>query len=756
MNDTTIPVGHKARCPSGQPILKAAALALLFSSAPAAIDAAHAQAREQDGVTWLDTITVVGTRTETSVQDNPASVTVVDQKEMEKKAPESIAEMLRDVPGVQVVDSSAPGMKRLSIRGESSRRVTILVDGQEITDHSTYGTPILVDPSNVERIEVVRGPSSVLHGAKAIGGVINIVTKRGADKPIQVELGGSYYSGTAGWQGWAAVSGTVDNFDYRFSGSLDDHGDRRVPEGRYTSTGRLDNTSFNNDDLSAHLGYTFGEEGNHYIALKAEQHRLSTESWTDPEYLVKNPELRHFNIDLPKRDLRKVGIYYDGKDLGPVVRNVHLDAYYQTVDRLFGNEVTTLVPPTPPMIPLGGEIAVRSTSDDRNVNWGGTAQVDLQFHPDHYTIVGLQYLTDDLSTAKMSERRSTVFIAPSQDKRTIDEASIHTVSAFAQNEWSFADDFKLTTGARYYHTRISHVLSLTGVNQPPGGPVEVAPTPTRSNSSDGRLVTSAGLTYTGLPDTTLRTLYSEGYITPTLLQLFTDTTAGSGTTTIGNPFLKPETSRNVEIGARYNADGLVLDAAAFYTRARNYITRTSCTSALGCAEADIRAGNHIQINADSATTYGIEIAAEYALPGTAFTPYVSGTWMRRKLELTENFGTWSTYNTNTPELSGRFGVRWEGEVAHHDTWADLFVRAAIGVDQTSWVSRRSPLTSEFVTDSLPGWATLNFAFGGSFGDDDKYSYAVSFNNILNKEYRSSLEEIPGVGRSIEASLRMKF
>ena len=43
-----------------------------------------------------------------------------------------------------------------------------------------------------------------------------------------------------------------------------------------------------------------------------------------------------------------------------------------------------------------------------------------------------------------------------------------------------------------------------------------------------------------------------------------------------------------------------------------------------------------------------------------------------------------------------------------------------------------------------------------FGDEDKYSYAVSFNNILNKEYRSSLEEIPGVGRSIEASLRMKF
>ena len=756
MNDRTILVSQKGRSPSSQTVLKAAAAALLISSAGVAIDAAHAPAHAQDGATFLDTIAVVGTRTETSVQDNPASVSVVDAAQMERRAPESIAEMLRDVPGVQVVDASAPGMKRLSIRGESSRRVTVLIDGQEVTDHSDYGTPILIDPSNVERIEVVRGPASVLHGAKAIGGVINIVTRRGAGKPVEAEMGGTYYSGTAGWQGWAAVSGTLDNFDYRFAGSLDDHGDRRVPEGRYTATGRLDGTAFSNDNLSAHLGYAFGEANNHYIALKAEQHRLSTESWTDPDYL--DATVTHFNIDLPKRDLRKVGLYYDGTDISDVVRKVHVDAYYQTVDRLFMNEVTTRVPPTPPMIPLGGNIAVRSTSDDRNVNYGGTAQLDLQFHPDHYTIVGLHYLADELATTKLSERRSNIVIAPSQDARTVDDASIHTVSAFAQNEWSFADDFKLTTGVRYYHTQISHDRSLSGRAQPPGGVVPVNPVATSPDSSEGRLVTSAGLTYTGIENTTLRALYSEGYITPTLLQLYTDTTAGSGTTTLGNPFLKSETSRNVEIGARYNAGDLVLDAAAFYTTAKNYITRTPCTAQLGCSAADVRAGNHINVNADAATTYGLELAAEYTVPGTAFTPYATGTWMRRKLELTETFGRWATYDTNTPLLSGRFGVRWEGEVANHDAWADLYVRAATGVDRTTWVARRAPLVSGFETESLPGWATLNFAFGGSFGgeDDDRFRYAVSFNNILDKEYRSSFEEIPGVGRSVEVSLRMKF
>ncbi|HRP77715.1 MAG TPA: TonB-dependent receptor plug domain-containing protein, partial [Aquamicrobium sp.] len=172
MNDTATLASQKGKNPSSQTILKAAALALLFSTAGIAIDAARTQAHAQDSATWLDTIAVVGTRTETSVQDNSASVAVVGEEEIARKSGESIADMLRDVPGVQVVDDSIPGMKRLSIRGESSRRVTILIDGQEITDHSNYGTPILVDPSNVERIEVVRGPASVLHGAKAIGGVV--------------------------------------------------------------------------------------------------------------------------------------------------------------------------------------------------------------------------------------------------------------------------------------------------------------------------------------------------------------------------------------------------------------------------------------------------------------------------------------------------------------------------------------------------------------------------------------------------------
>lgn len=684
-------------------------------------------AQAQDSTVWLDEITVIGTRTAVSVQDNPASVTVIDREQLERKAPESIAEMLRDVPGVEVVDSSAAGMKRLRIRGESSARVTILVDGQEITDHSTYGTPILIDPSRVERIDVVRGPASVLYGAKAIGGVINIITKRGSEKPVEVELGSTYYSGTKGWQGWAALSGTVNDLDYRISGSLEDHNDRKVAEGRYSSSGRLDGTSFDTDDLYLHLGYAFGAAKNHYIAFKAEQNRLATDSWTDPETLAY--PITDFRIELPQRDRRKIGAYYDGKDLGPVVRNVHVDAFYQTIEREFLNEVA--------MMPLPGRsVTVTSTSDDEIEDYGGTAQVDFQFHPDHYTVMGVHYLSDGLDAAKTSTTVTTGFgprpITTFSDG--VDQAFIRTASAFAQNEWSFAKDFKLATGARYYYVE-TELDYTTATNKTP------------ETNSDGHIVTSASLVYTGIQDTTLRFNYGEGYITPTLLQLFTDTAAGRGSITYGNSDLDAETSRSYEIGARYNAHGLAVDATGFYTTAEDYIATVRCGTGAPCPTGST-ASQYIYDNVDAATTYGIELMAEYTIPGTRFTPYANGAWMRRKLELVE----FDTFNSNTPELSGRFGVRHEAVVAGLNLWADLFVRAATGVKLSSW----NETTASVETDELPGWATLNFAFGGPLTADESATFAVSLNNLTNESYRASFDELPGIGRSVEVTARMKF
>lgn len=677
--------------------------------------------------TWLDTITVTGTRTETPVFDNPATISVVDQQTLEKQAPESIAAMLRDIPSLDVIDSSVPGMKRIRIRGESSHRVTILVDGQEITDHSDYGTPLLVDTANVERIDVIRGPASVLYGAKAIGGVINIITKRGSEKPVQLELGSSYYSGTHGAQGWMALSGTMGEFDYRISASADRHHDRIVPSGKYTGSGRLDGSRYRNSDVSMHLGYKFGADKNHYLALKAEEHRLSTDSWTDPSNL--DDTTKEFRIDLPKRNLRKIGLHYDARDLGDVVHKVHADVYYQTVDRQFANNVLVQAMPTVTINPV-------STSDDKNINYGGTVQLDLKLADKHYTIAGVQYLMDDLDTRKKSitTTKSSFPFIPSGTtiKATDTRAKIQTSSIFAQDEWFITDNLALIGGLRYYNV-------YTSMDKTTNESLKNA-----KSKTTGRLVKSLGLTWTGIENTTLRALYSEGYTMPSLMQLYADTTAGGQGTTRANPGLKPETSQNYEIGARYANAGLVLDTSAFYTKSKDYIGTTSCNLAGTCA-AGYGANDSTYINVNSANTHGIELVAQYSIANTGFTPYVSGSWLQRQL----NYASFSTRNSGTPSLSGRFGVKYDTNFLGSKIWSDLFVRTATAVKQTSTTDKNQ-------TERLAGWGTLNFAIGASAGKNQKYQVGLELNNLLNKEYRSAFDALPGTGRSAVLTMRATF
>jgi hemoglobin/transferrin/lactoferrin receptor protein len=81
---------------------------------------------------------------------------------------------------------------------------------------------------------------------------------------------------------------------------------------------------------------------------------------------------------------------------------------------------------------------------------------------------------------------------------------------------------------------------------------------------------------------------------------------------------------------------------------------------------------------------------------------------------------------------------------------DLFARASSGTRLASMYSGAPTV------DSLPSWGTLNFAFGGSFGENDRFRLGVNLNNILNKEYRSSFDGLPGIGCSVDVSLQTKF
>ena len=153
-----------------------------------------------DGETRLDLLlteseeVVAASRAIEQVEDAPSSVTLVGERELATFAPPTIAEAVRGVPGVYLSDDRSYvtlGMRGLSRLGSYGNRILVTYDGQPMNDDwvgSSYvGYDALTDLGDVERIEVVRGPGSVLYGTNALSGVINVVSRN--DAPPGVSAG---------------------------------------------------------------------------------------------------------------------------------------------------------------------------------------------------------------------------------------------------------------------------------------------------------------------------------------------------------------------------------------------------------------------------------------------------------------------------------------------------------------------------------------------------------------------------------------
>ena len=134
-----------------------------------------------DEVKKLDPVVVTATKTETPAGELGASVTVVTEEDFKTYHYPTVDEALRNVPGLEIRRSGSFGKTTgITIRGANTKQVQILVDGVRVKS-PTLGEVDLSDisPDTIERIEVIRGPQSTLYGADAIGGVVNIITKKG-------------------------------------------------------------------------------------------------------------------------------------------------------------------------------------------------------------------------------------------------------------------------------------------------------------------------------------------------------------------------------------------------------------------------------------------------------------------------------------------------------------------------------------------------------------------------------------------------
>jgi vitamin B12 transporter len=205
---------------------------------------------------------VTATRIPTPQERLPAATTVIDRQIIEERGYVTLADALVSVPGFNIVPSGGMGQVTSGfMRGTNSNHVLVLRDGVPMNDAShpsgafNFGNTLLGD---IERIEVVRGPVSAIYGTAAIGGVINLITRRAPTdrqaQPYGELAGGTNYTA----RGVAGVAGTIGNTDYGVTGqSLSTRGSNAVAPRFYNNQGERD--GLRSAVITARGGVNLGE-----------------------------------------------------------------------------------------------------------------------------------------------------------------------------------------------------------------------------------------------------------------------------------------------------------------------------------------------------------------------------------------------------------------------------------------------------------------------------------------------------------------
>ena len=243
----------------------------------------------------VTTLFITANRYPTEIDEVGSSITVIDEQEIEVKNQSSVLELLRSVPGLNVLQSGGRGKTTsILIRGAEADQTLVLIDGiranENTTDQFDFAT---LKAENIERIEVLRGPQSVLYGSAAIGGVINIITKK-AERGLGVATsleGGSHgseqYKSTLSWSSERAHAITTVSY-LAEDGISAAAGDR----------GNIEDDSYENFSLSSRHGVQFLDDGNGDLTLRFSSARSEVDGFEfgigaidDPNFVQKNDTL---------------------------------------------------------------------------------------------------------------------------------------------------------------------------------------------------------------------------------------------------------------------------------------------------------------------------------------------------------------------------------------------------------------------------------------------------------------------------------
>ncbi len=503
----------------------------------------------------------------------PAKVTVITSEDIARSGAKTLQEAIQWSTGIVMFDEVGNAFEqRVDLRGFNNQPVSgtsVFVEGVRVNEPDFNGVNYYLIPVEaIERIEIIPGASAV-YGKNALGGVINIITKRGKDSRYTnaETLFGSFHRerytiNTAG------PLGKLDyfaNFSREIEGGFRDESDARISRG----LGKLGFRPTDSTDLSVSYNYVRSR------LLQAGSLPLS-QAAIDPK---RNFTPGDFNLSeqnfvtLSGRQQLSLGLSLTGN-----LFHRHLAQELFTVGQTSRSDIQNKIEARGGTVQFGHEAA---PFEHKNVFAGGA-----------------EFTRNDVGSRSLS---TFTGLGSFSGSTTTGE---DIFALFAQDTFSLTSELILTAGVRYDHDQFNFSDNFDPTNN--------------GSKRYNRTSPRAGLSYLVTPNNSLYFNYSEGFRVPTFLELFALGPFGS------NPNLKPVRSRNYEIGSKNRlGSSYELDVTVFQADVRDEILFT-------CILCDFSAGDGQNRNIDKSRRRGIE-ATMKARYGNYFDAVVNYTYTEAQI-----------------------------------------------------------------------------------------------------------------------------
>ena len=594
------------------------ALGLLVCAVASSALAGPTEAQE-----YIETVTVVGTKTEREIGEVAGALTIISEDEIDRRMMRDIADLIKYEPGVSVAGSGERwGLSGFSIRGIGGNRVLTLVDGVQVPEAFSFG-PFLnarrdfVAIESMANIEIAKGSGSSLYGSDAVGGVVAIKTRRpqdyvDSDNPWYVGYKGGYSSEDQGLVNTLSVAGRLSGIN-----GLIEYADTRASETEtqgasgYTASARqeADPTDIENSNLRVAIGFDVFD----LVNVTADYENFSSE--TDADVLsdsgaVVYGTLINSRSALDTRKRTKSALRLSLNDKLWIFDSAEFTAYTQdgTNEQLTSESRTSF---------MGPQSRTRYSEYDHNaVGYTGLVTTRSRLGAtDHVITVGVDYSEDTYETMRTGATFNAAGISlpeysafPTRDFPTTD---ISETGVFLQNEIAMLDGrLRVTPTIRYdeYDATVAPDEVWVAGHRNEALPEEFSDSDFTASISGVYKISDAVRVYVR---------YGQGFRAPPANAV----NAGfenlrGGYKVISNPDLQSETSIGTEVGLRFSGDGIYLDMTVFQNNYEDFIEENVIAPAfLASGGVDLADGllAFTSVNRGEVSINGFEMSGEMSL-----------------------------------------------------------------------------------------------------------------------------------------------